>query len=357
MIEIHPLPVFLVLTIAFIIFRAIRIARNGISSIWRELVVILLFAYLCGVFYLTFFPLAVVLYNFDPMESNLVPFQETFHMLSHLTAPGVIRNVAGNLVMLLPLGIFVPLLFPKMRKFLPMLLLAFWVSFLIEIVQFLMKFRIFDVDDLILNTLGALIGFGIFSLLARIPAIQVWIKQRFNSGRPKQILSILVFAILAASAFFGLYAAKIIEQTQTKAQIQQVSSAAQERILGQVQFGEYLFSLAEKADGTQFLVNYRQIYFNRYVLFSKSDPFRLPDSKYSVSGIAFDKNMNYFIAAHPGVEVNRVVSNSDMLPIQTIGEYVFSYGYFPMVEDRFSTFRFLDSNGNEIPMKMCDGDC
>lgn len=78
------------------------------------------------------------------------------------------RQMIGNAIMLLPLGIFIPLLNRKRRKvsdFFGVLLIAFIVSFGIEVLQLATNYRSTDVDDVILNTLGACAGFLIYQLM------------------------------------------------------------------------------------------------------------------------------------------------------------------------------------------------
>jgi glycopeptide antibiotics resistance protein len=67
--------------------------------------------------------------------------------------------------MLLPLGIFLPLLYRRISNFFLLLLVSFLVSTTIELLQLITSFRSADVDDVFLNTLGACIGFLIYKLI------------------------------------------------------------------------------------------------------------------------------------------------------------------------------------------------
>ena len=88
---------------------------------------------------------------------NLVPFSDfrdrRFLYLSAL-----------NMVMTMPLGVLLPLAFRKYRRFTPTLLAGFFTSLTIEVLQ-LFCFRATDIDDLILNTLGTVLGFFLGKLL------------------------------------------------------------------------------------------------------------------------------------------------------------------------------------------------
>src|SRR5262245_10944825 len=66
-------------------------------------------------------------------------------------------QVIGNLVMLLPFGIYIPLLFPKVSGFFGVFLICLLVSISIELMQLVTGVRSTDIDDVILNTSGAVV--------------------------------------------------------------------------------------------------------------------------------------------------------------------------------------------------------
>jgi len=81
------------------------------------------------------------------------------------------KQIAGNFIMLLPLGIYLPLLYKRLRKlsgFFGVLLISFFVSVGIEVLQLATNYRSTDVDDVILNTAGACVGFIIYQLIKLI---------------------------------------------------------------------------------------------------------------------------------------------------------------------------------------------
>ena len=63
---------------------------------------------------------------------------------------------------LVPFGFIVPVMHKKMESFWKVSLLGFMFSLCVETIQLITKVGCFDVDDLILNTLGAMIGCGAF---------------------------------------------------------------------------------------------------------------------------------------------------------------------------------------------------
>ncbi|GFZ33095.1 hypothetical protein CSC2_36210 [Clostridium zeae] len=84
----------------------------------------------------------------------------------------ILRNILGNIILLRPLGFFTSLLFKKFRKFGYTLLIGFIFSVGIEGMQFLISailgftYKITDVDDIILNIYGAVVGFIMFKLFS-----------------------------------------------------------------------------------------------------------------------------------------------------------------------------------------------
>lgn len=75
------------------------------------------------------------------------------------------RQVIGNLIMLVPLGVYLPLLYERFSSYKRVLWVGMLTSISIEIIQWLTGFRSADIDDVILNTIGVGIGFMIYSLI------------------------------------------------------------------------------------------------------------------------------------------------------------------------------------------------
>ena len=75
-----------------------------------------------------------------------------------------IRNIGGNFILFFPMGMFLPCLFPKTQKFRRTLLISFCTILCVELIQLLLRRGIFDVDDLILNISGWLIGFAVLKI-------------------------------------------------------------------------------------------------------------------------------------------------------------------------------------------------
>lgn len=95
---------------------------------------------------------------------NIIPFKEIFRYEAGTYL--FYKNILGNVLLFLPFGFFVGY-FIKVKKVSVMLLLSFIVSISIETTQLAIG-RVFDVDDVILNVLGGLIGFLLYKLLNKI---------------------------------------------------------------------------------------------------------------------------------------------------------------------------------------------
>jgi glycopeptide antibiotics resistance protein len=105
--------------------------------------------------------------NLVPLDYSFRCFRQDRAAHPHLTA-FCFRNTLGNLVLFLPLGILLPLTFDRWRSLKRVMAIAFCLSLSIETIQFLSRFigspRAVDIDDVLLNTLGACLGFFVYQL-------------------------------------------------------------------------------------------------------------------------------------------------------------------------------------------------
>ncbi|MBP3460332.1 MAG: VanZ family protein [Lachnospiraceae bacterium] len=77
-------------------------------------------------------------------------------------------NLFGNILAFMPLGVLIPLAFHGMDRWWMVLLHSFWLSLCIELFQLVSHFGAFDVDDILLNTMGGILGFCLFLLVRTI---------------------------------------------------------------------------------------------------------------------------------------------------------------------------------------------
>ena len=109
-------------------------------------------------------------FEYARMHMNLIPFRtiggyikSIFDGSMNLNIP--LENLRGNLFMFLPLGIYLPFFQKKIDSLKKFILGMTSIFLIIEIAQFLTKRGSFDIDDLILNLAGAVIGYLIWEKL------------------------------------------------------------------------------------------------------------------------------------------------------------------------------------------------
>jgi glycopeptide antibiotics resistance protein len=73
-------------------------------------------------------------------------------------------QVAGNFIMLVPLAIYLPVLYRRMSNIFVVVFTCLLVSVFIEVMQLFSHYRSCDVDDVLLNTSGALMGYILFRI-------------------------------------------------------------------------------------------------------------------------------------------------------------------------------------------------
>ncbi|MDX3527492.1 VanZ family protein [Streptomyces sp. ID05-39B] len=94
------------------------------------------------------------------VHSNLRPGRSLRAYLDQPELRDAVKQIGGNLLLGVPFGVLVPVLAPRARGLVRVLLLTASVMLLVEFAQgALVTGRAFDVDDVILNTAGALVGY------------------------------------------------------------------------------------------------------------------------------------------------------------------------------------------------------
>ena len=98
---------------------------------------------------------------------NLIPFRTIIDYLFNedvIVRSFAFSNIMGNIAIFIPLGIYIPLLINKKSIFTNSAIVAL-ISLCVEIVQYILAIGTADVDDIILNTIGGLLGILIFKLV------------------------------------------------------------------------------------------------------------------------------------------------------------------------------------------------
>lgn len=165
----------LIYTGVWLLLRIIVWLCQGRIDWKREALLLLMYVNLAFILRITFFPMArldgkVQPLLFDPAAAfpfrvNLVPFVRLF---DYANRRDLLLNVIGNAAMFIPSGIVLPILYKNLDSFWKTVTAGALLSLCIEIIQLPFSVRASDVDDLILNTLGVAVGYGIYALAKKI---------------------------------------------------------------------------------------------------------------------------------------------------------------------------------------------
>ena len=169
MVEIPFVTVELLFAAAWLLWRAAVCVRRGSVDWKREGILLLMYVNLAVIIRFAFFPMdrvngRVQPLLFDPaavfpFRVNLVPFVNLF---DYETKRKLLLNVVGNVGMYIPSGIVLPVVCKKPDGFGKTVLTGALISLCFEMLQLPFNVRTSDIDDLILNTLGVAVGYGIY---------------------------------------------------------------------------------------------------------------------------------------------------------------------------------------------------
>lgn len=175
MIEISYLQMVITISLLWIIVRAVCCVKAGRFDIRKELQLLLVYVCIVVVVRFTFCPFGKVdgkiqplLFDAERIFPLWVNFKPFIYLFDYPTIGEVLLNLIGNTAMFLPLGIVWPAVFKKLNAHWKVISAGVGVSLLIEVLQLPFFDRASDIDDLILNTLGYLMGYGIYLLVKRL---------------------------------------------------------------------------------------------------------------------------------------------------------------------------------------------
>ena len=143
--------------------------KKETKHIIRTLGTVLFILYVLALIYFLFFSEEYGRVAMEEREYryNLIPFVEIRRFWVYRKQLGflaVFTNLFGNVIGFIPYGFILPVIAHKCRNGLFIVASGFSLSLLVETVQLIAKVGCFDVDDLILNTLGAAIGYMLFAV-------------------------------------------------------------------------------------------------------------------------------------------------------------------------------------------------
>ena len=160
------------ITLLWVLLRGIICLRQGRIRWKRELQLILVYICILVVTRFTFFPFSKVNGQVQPLlfdaarifppRINLLPI---VYLFDYPIFREALLNLIGNTAMFIPLGIVWPSVFKQLDSHSKVIAAGVGYSLFIEILQLPFFDRVTDIDDLMLNSLGFLMGYGIYLLV------------------------------------------------------------------------------------------------------------------------------------------------------------------------------------------------
>ncbi len=145
----------------------------------REALLLLIYINFAVIIRVAFFPMSrvngrvqpLVFYAVTayPFRVNLTPF---INLFDYDNKRDLLLNVIGNCTLFIPTGIILPIVYKRLNNFWKVLFSGVLISLFIEILQLPFSVRASDVDDLILNTAGAAVGYWIYFLIKRFVKVK-----------------------------------------------------------------------------------------------------------------------------------------------------------------------------------------
>lgn len=146
---------------------------SSVKRLIRIIALILFVTYFTYLQYRLFFFAYGHYFRFHESEIkyNLIPFKT---IISFIKGYGKYSfniwffNLFGNVVAFIPMGYLLPIVFNKLNSLIRALTVTFLISLVLEMIQLWLRLGIADIDDVILNTIGGLVGYHLLILSRKI---------------------------------------------------------------------------------------------------------------------------------------------------------------------------------------------
>ena len=176
------LPLFLMIVL---MFRHMYSRKGHSIPEWYYVAITVFFLYMVGVYHVTGAGTVYdgLRYGLEPgiLKINVAPFSHDIDPTAYLL----------NVVMLIPFGLLTPLIWKKMNKLTSLVGMSFFFTLLIEISQ-LVNHRQSDIDDILMNMLGALLGFAVFKIWDRCTKSKLQLNHSIMAELPVYMMVILL---------------------------------------------------------------------------------------------------------------------------------------------------------------------
>ncbi|WP_157999767.1 VanZ family protein [Paenibacillus elgii] len=125
--------------------------------------------------------------NIEP-NMNFIPFKSIIDIMQNSVSPfGALKQIAGNILMCAPFEFYAPLLFQRIKSFTRIIISGILFGLCIEFTQLMIGvgigffYRSLDVDDILLNSIGVILGYAFLTLLKRFDIKNSFYQKVFKS--------------------------------------------------------------------------------------------------------------------------------------------------------------------------------
>lgn len=163
-----------VFVLFYLIYRICCYVRSKQFDALKEFLYFMLFLYFSVIAQVTIFKHGHVFeWPSNGLETmhriNLIPLIETIKMLTDGWNIGYsYYQVIANILLFMPLGFLLPLLFEDIRSLKKVFICGCLTSIIIEVSQIFTVMNVVDIDDVILNTLGAVLGYACYLIFIKL---------------------------------------------------------------------------------------------------------------------------------------------------------------------------------------------
>ncbi|PGZ55857.1 hypothetical protein COE56_02870 [Bacillus anthracis] len=176
--------------ICYLIVRIIFIGMKRKKDVnwWKELISFLFAIYIGMVVAVTLFPIPIGFpknINHISPSINMIPFASIIEDIGKIGIAYdgdvlfmiglIVRNVGGNILLFMPLGFLAPIIWDTFKKAKNTIILGLVISISIELLQLIESLfsewlRITDIDDVICNVIGSIVGYFIYKIIIMLAA-------------------------------------------------------------------------------------------------------------------------------------------------------------------------------------------
>lgn len=283
---------------------------------------------------------------------NIVPLKSIIYIFYHLSFKQAFLNIIGNILAFMPFAFFLPYFAKRNMKFVRFLELMVLISLSVELIQMITLSGSFDVDDIILNVLGALIAYFILNTF--------YIKYKYFDIKKENIniqkVFFICFVIIGSIICFMIYSKKETYLPNTVYFINRSKNCKQEEEqFYENEYFEYYLSCPNKY--------YISLNHNEYRIKEALDKKIIGIEQLETFHFNYTKKSKYqsiSIKAKERELVQKEIENEEIIEIKEMNDYqidkkqVLHHFYIrPIVSGKtILTLKIINSNTGEVEGEM-----